>query len=119
MRAALRHLRGPLGHCFHLYVSLSSPHLGIIKGRSRLVSLGLWVLKKWRKSLCLQQLTLSYVDAADDTDDANNDTDDDAIAPPLADAASPDVSDAALCVVIGLVAAVGTLETCGSVSFTA
>ncbi|OEH76463.1 serine esterase [Cyclospora cayetanensis] len=59
VRAALPHLRKPLGSCFHLYVSLSSPHFGLLKGRSRIVSFGLWLLKKWRKSLCLQQLTLS------------------------------------------------------------
>ncbi|KAL8450266.1 hypothetical protein Emag_003289 [Eimeria magna] len=59
VRAALRHLRASLGSRFHSYLSLSSPHFGYLKGRSRLVSLGLWVLKKWRKSLCLQQLTLS------------------------------------------------------------
>ncbi|KAL8444689.1 hypothetical protein Emed_006096 [Eimeria media] len=59
VRAALRHLRASLGSRFHSYLSLSSPHFGYLKGRSRLVSLGLWFLKKWRKSLCLQQLTLS------------------------------------------------------------
>ncbi|KAL8275435.1 hypothetical protein Esti_000647 [Eimeria stiedai] len=59
VRAALPHLRASLGSRFHSYLSLSSPHFGYLKGRSRLVSLGLWVLKKWRKSLCLQQLTLS------------------------------------------------------------
>ncbi|KYF42014.1 serine esterase (DUF676) protein [Toxoplasma gondii ARI] len=59
IRAALPHLIRPYGSRFFLYLSLSSPHFGFVKSKSRLVSLGVWLLKKWRKSLCLQQLTLS------------------------------------------------------------
>ncbi|KEP64413.1 UNVERIFIED_CONTAM: serine esterase (DUF676) protein [Hammondia hammondi] len=59
IRAALPHLIRPYGSRFFLYLSLSSPHFGFVKSKSRLVSLGVWLLKKWRKSVCLQQLTLS------------------------------------------------------------
>ncbi|PFH32608.1 serine esterase (DUF676) protein [Besnoitia besnoiti] len=59
IRAALPHLVRPYGSHFFLYLSLSSPHFGFVKSKSRLVSIGVWLLKKWRKSLCLQQLTLS------------------------------------------------------------
>ena len=59
VRAALPHLEASLGRCFYTFVSLSSPHFGLIKGSSRLVAVGLWLLKKWRRSLCLQQLTLT------------------------------------------------------------
>eukprot|EP01071_Lankesteria_metandrocarpae_P008768 Lankesteria_metandrocarpae@DN5049_c0_g1_i1.p1 len=44
---------------FHAFVSLSSPHLGYMHNSNRLVEAGLWVLKKWKKSICLQQLTMS------------------------------------------------------------
>jgi hypothetical protein len=40
-------------------MTLSSPHLGQISSSSRLVNAGLWVLKKWRKSLCLQQISMT------------------------------------------------------------
>jgi hypothetical protein len=41
-----------------LYMTLSTPHLGYMYSDSRLVDAGLWFLKKWRKSLCLQQLSM-------------------------------------------------------------
>ncbi|PHJ23597.1 serine esterase protein [Cystoisospora suis] len=59
IRAALPHLLSTYGSRFFLYLSLSSPHFGFVKSKSRLVSFGVWLLKKWRKSVCLQQLTLS------------------------------------------------------------
>ena len=58
VRAALPHLSF-LKNKFYSYISLSSPHLGNGKNPSKLVSAGLWFLKKWRKSLCLQQLTMT------------------------------------------------------------
>ncbi|CAG9316223.1 unnamed protein product [Blepharisma stoltei] len=42
----------------HLYMSFSSPHLGYMYNSSRIIDAGMWLLKKWRKSRCLQQLTM-------------------------------------------------------------
>lgn len=44
---------------FHLFLTLSSPHLGYTCSTNRLVDAGMWVLKRWKKSDCLQQLTFS------------------------------------------------------------
>eukprot|EP00918_Siedleckia_nematoides_P075156 GHVU01164411.1.p1 GENE.GHVU01164411.1~~GHVU01164411.1.p1 ORF type:complete len:201 (+),score=34.24 GHVU01164411.1:24-626(+) len=41
------------------FVTLSSPHLGYLYGANRLVDAGMWFLKRWSKSLCLQQLTMT------------------------------------------------------------
>ena len=38
---------------FHTIMTLSSPHLGYMQGGSKLVSAGMWFLKKWKKSKCL------------------------------------------------------------------
>jgi triacylglycerol esterase/lipase EstA (alpha/beta hydrolase family) len=35
------------------YMTLSSPHLGYFYGGSKLVSTGMWFLKKWKKSVIL------------------------------------------------------------------
>jgi hypothetical protein len=40
-------------------MSLSSPHLGYMYNSSKLFDAGMWVLKKWRKSKCLTQLSMS------------------------------------------------------------
>ncbi len=40
-------------------MSLSSPHLGYIYSKSNLVDAGMWILKKWKKSKSLEQLSLS------------------------------------------------------------
>ncbi len=37
----------------HLYISLSSPHLGYMYNSNRIIDAGIWVLKKWSKSKCL------------------------------------------------------------------
>eukprot|EP00347_Sterkiella_histriomuscorum_P005091 403357933 len=44
---------------FHGYLTLCSPHLGYMYKSSKLFNAGLWVLKKWRKSQCLAQLSMS------------------------------------------------------------
>lgn len=49
------------------YVSLSSPHLGYMYNSSKIVEAGLWVLKRMRKSLCLQQLSMSDAERIEDT----------------------------------------------------
>lgn len=57
-RAALPKLKH-LWSRLYTFVSFSSPHLGYMCNTNRLIDAGLWVLKKWRKALSLQQLTLS------------------------------------------------------------
>mmetsp|Transcript_13202 Transcript_13202/g.19270 ORF Transcript_13202/g.19270 Transcript_13202/m.19270 type:complete len:671 (-) Transcript_13202:35-2047(-) len=47
---------------FHLFMSLSTPHLGILKP-TKLIDAGMWVVKKLTRSVCLQQLCLE--DASD------------------------------------------------------
>jgi hypothetical protein len=42
-----------------LYMSLSSPHLGYIYSTSKLFDAGMWILKKWKKSKSLEQLSLT------------------------------------------------------------
>ena len=34
----------------HLYMSLSTPHLGYTPSKSKIIDAGMWVVKKWRKS---------------------------------------------------------------------
>jgi hypothetical protein len=46
IRAALPYLAAFQGK-MHLYMSLSTPHLGYMGGSSGLIDVGLWVLKKW------------------------------------------------------------------------
>jgi len=50
-------------HQLYLFMSFASPHLGFMYSASKLVSAGLWVIKKWKKSECLKMLTM-----ADDKD---------------------------------------------------
>lgn len=58
IRASLKHLTD-LKEKMHLFISLSTPHLGYMYNSNRIVDAGIWLLKKWRKSKCLQQLTMS------------------------------------------------------------
>ena len=51
-----------------LFMTLSTPHLGYMYSESKLVDAGFWLLKKWRKSLCLTQLSMG------DGDDLRNST---------------------------------------------
>jgi hypothetical protein len=62
IRSALPHL-GALSDKMHSYISLSSPHLGCLYQSSRLVDLGLRVLRSWNKSESLSQL--AFKDAGD------------------------------------------------------
>lgn len=43
----------------HLYMSLSSPHLGYSFNSNGLVKFGLWVMKKFKKNSIMKQLTLA------------------------------------------------------------
>lgn len=41
------------------FITLSSPHLGYMYNSSSLIDAGMWLLKTWKKSLCLQQLRMT------------------------------------------------------------
>ncbi|CAD8167754.1 unnamed protein product [Paramecium pentaurelia] len=43
----------------YTYLSLATPHLGYSLSSSKLVDTGLWVIRKWKKCICLNQLTLN------------------------------------------------------------
>lgn len=58
IRAAMQYL-DQLKDKFYTYMSLSSPHLGYLYSPKFLVSAGMWFLKKWKKSECLKELTLT------------------------------------------------------------
>jgi pimeloyl-ACP methyl ester carboxylesterase len=58
IRAALLHLE-EFSDKMHLFLSLSSPHLGIIEGCSKLIRAGLWILNKFKKSESLKQLSFA------------------------------------------------------------
>ncbi len=59
----------PFHHCFHLFLSLSSPHLGVstLSGDSFLTSAAIWGLRKWRKEPILDELTLADASSPKDT----------------------------------------------------
>ena len=58
IRAALPHLE-EFKDKFFTYMSLSSPHMGYMYNSNKLFDAGMWFLKKWRKSKCLLQLSMS------------------------------------------------------------
>ena len=58
IRAALPYLE-KFKEKMHGYLSLCSPHLGYMYKSSKLFNAGMWVLKKWRKSHCLTQLSMT------------------------------------------------------------
>lgn len=49
IRAALIHL-SEFREKMHLYMSLSSPHLGYMYNANKIIEAGLWILKRVRKS---------------------------------------------------------------------
>ncbi len=51
----------------HLYMSLSSPHLGYSFNSNGLVKFGLWILKKFKKNNVMKQLTLADAKDTEDT----------------------------------------------------
>ena len=65
IRASLPHLKS-LAPKFHFYITFSSPHLGYMYNSSKIVDAGLWIIKKWKKSECLKQLSMT------DTTDPKN-----------------------------------------------
>lgn len=66
IRAALPHLH-MFSSQFYLYWSLSSPHLGCISNNSRLINAGVWIMKKWSSSQCINQLALSDASSYEET----------------------------------------------------
>lgn len=66
IRAALPHLEEYKAKFFS-YISLSSPHLGYMYNSNKLFDAGMWVLKKWRKSRCLMQLSMTDESKLQDT----------------------------------------------------
>lgn len=61
IRAALPYLNY-LREKMYTFLSLSSPHLGYMFNSSSLVDAGMWVLKRYRKSRSLEQLSMSDAD---------------------------------------------------------
>ena len=57
IRAALPHL-AMYSNKFYTYISLSSPHLGYMTSKAKVVDWGLAFLKKFSKASCLDQLTM-------------------------------------------------------------
>eukprot|EP01022_Parablepharisma_sp_SALTPOND_P016238 TRINITY_DN2353_c0_g1_i14.p1 TRINITY_DN2353_c0_g1~~TRINITY_DN2353_c0_g1_i14.p1 ORF type:complete len:542 (-),score=61.49 TRINITY_DN2353_c0_g1_i14:2387-4012(-) len=43
----------------HMFLTFSSPHLGCMYQSSKLVGAGMWFLKKWKTSKCLEQLEMT------------------------------------------------------------
>jgi hypothetical protein len=43
----------------HGFLTLCTPHLGYMYKSSKLFNAGMWVMKKWRKSQSLSQLSMS------------------------------------------------------------
>eukprot|EP00118_Oscarella_pearsei_P011339 m.75693 g.75693 ORF g.75693 m.75693 type:complete len:973 (+) comp35946_c1_seq2:295-3213(+) len=59
IRAALQRPEfEPLLDKMHTFLSLSGPHLGMLYNPNSLVSTGMWLAQKWKKSLSLAQLAL-------------------------------------------------------------
>ncbi|CAK76768.1 unnamed protein product (macronuclear) [Paramecium tetraurelia] len=58
IRAALPHLSKYKDKMF-TYLSLGSPHLSYTLSSSKVVDTGLWFIRKWKKCICLNQLTLN------------------------------------------------------------
>ncbi|KAH8740382.1 ZW18 protein [Cryptosporidium ryanae] len=66
IRAALPHLK-MFSEYFYLYWSLSTPHLGCVSNNSKLINVGVWIMKKWSSSQSLNQLSLSDSQKYEDT----------------------------------------------------
>ncbi|EAR94467.2 serine esterase, putative (macronuclear) [Tetrahymena thermophila SB210] len=43
----------------YTFMSLSSPHLGFMYNPNKIIEAGIWILKRWKKSTSLQQLTMA------------------------------------------------------------
>jgi alpha-beta hydrolase superfamily lysophospholipase len=58
VRAALPYLE-KFKDKMHGYLSLCSPHLGYMYKSSKIFNAGMWILKKWKKSVALSQLSMT------------------------------------------------------------
>lgn len=56
-RASFQHLMKYKDQ-FGFYCSLSSPHLGYLNGVDNKIKAGLWVLRKWKPIVSLDQLSM-------------------------------------------------------------
>lgn len=66
IRACLPHLEQYADKMF-TYFSLSSPHLGYMYNSSKIIEAGIWILKKWKKSQSLTQLSLADASNPEDS----------------------------------------------------
>eukprot|EP00330_Aristerostoma_sp_ATCC50986_P009737 CAMPEP_0114596742 /NCGR_PEP_ID=MMETSP0125-20121206/18879_1 /TAXON_ID=485358 ORGANISM="Aristerostoma sp., Strain ATCC 50986" /NCGR_SAMPLE_ID=MMETSP0125 /ASSEMBLY_ACC=CAM_ASM_000245 /LENGTH=158 /DNA_ID=CAMNT_0001800311 /DNA_START=1499 /DNA_END=1975 /DNA_ORIENTATION=+ len=51
----------------HLFMTLSTPHLGYMYHNSKIVDAGMWFLKKWKGSKCLTELSMTDAPKLEDT----------------------------------------------------
>ena len=58
VRAALPHLE-KYKDKMHGFMTLCSPHLGYMYKAGKLFSTGMWFMKNWKKSIALNQLSMS------------------------------------------------------------
>ena len=58
IRAAIPHLTEYAAK-MHLFMTFSTPHLGYTSASSRLIDAGMWLLRKWKRSAALQQLSFT------------------------------------------------------------
>jgi len=61
-RAALPYLEEHRAKMFN-FITLSSPHLGYMYNQSTIIDAGMWFLKTWKKSICLEQLRMKDYDS--------------------------------------------------------
>ena len=60
-RAAFPHLEH-LQKKFYTFITFSTPHLGYMYNSNKLFDTGMWFLKKWNKSKCVAQLSMSELE---------------------------------------------------------
>ncbi|CAG9323918.1 unnamed protein product [Blepharisma stoltei] len=58
IRAALPFL-SEFSSKMQFFLTLSTPHLGYMYNSSKIIDAGIWLLKKWRRSKCLVQLSMT------------------------------------------------------------
>jgi hypothetical protein len=66
IRAALPHLE-KYKEKFHGFLTLCSPHLGYMYKSSKIFTTGLWVLRSWKKSVVLNQLSMTDAKTAEES----------------------------------------------------
>ena len=66
IRASLPHLEEYKAK-FFTYMSLGSPHLGYMYNSNQLLNAGMWLLKKWKNSKSLTQLSMTDHKQVEDT----------------------------------------------------